>query len=123
MRSERDSLRKKLMELLPRVSDSAALSSKFRSAQELLDHLETLVSALEGLIGGRNPEVGSNVLERMDEVVGAVAIVNSELRSLQRQHASMQFLLQSAEQRLVPGTMDDTSISKVCPTRLTNEKR
>lgn len=55
------------------------------------------------------------LIERMEEVVGAAAIVNSELRSLQRQHMSLQFLLQSAQERL-QGQGSGASGNKVrCP--------
>lgn len=57
LRAERDALRAKLMDLLPRVNNAAQLSSRFKSAQEVLDAIEKHIVSLEDLTGGHNPAV------------------------------------------------------------------
>lgn len=39
-------------------------------------------------------------LDRVEDLVGAVAIMNAEMHTLQRQHAALEFLMSAAEERI-----------------------
>lgn len=54
-----------------------------------------------------------DVLERVEDLVGAVAILNAELATLRRQHAACEFLLSAAEERIQGNFATDEEHAKL----------